>query len=321
MSLCQKPWEYPDHVKKQHFYDLITPCRSNSTLCSANIDEITDVAIRIGNTYCGLLVPDIAQSLFQDAFYYVDPKSTLGYRLNHMLAVLSFSQGDLKNAEVYWNKLNHSDTLSLRSLSAQVLMKGNEEKRGMELISKYTATLVDRLEMILEREAKIVPIKLPPIPWTIKSILIDILCNIGEYGMKLIGMDSLLDDTTSTINDNALIRIDRKFHNQDQVLGTATAAGGAPNTVLSSKISLLNYLLSEARGLIHKTANIDDIKLASIDFMNIKDMGTQQRFSLAVGLAKLGLFDLSLRHVWLSATPWEAPLYLFRAKLVFSTSP
>ena len=27
---------------------------------------------------------------------------------------------------------------------------------------------------------------------------------------------------------------------------------------------------------------------------------------------------MSLRHVWLSATPWEAPLYLLRAKLVFA---
>ena len=32
----------------------------------------------------------------------------------------------------------------------------------------------------------------------------------------------------------------------------------------------------------------------------------------------LGLFDLSLRHVWLSAAPWESPLYLLRAKLIFS---
>ena len=37
-----------------------------------------------------------------------------------------------------------------------------------------------------------------------------------------------------------------------------------------------------------------------------------------MGLAKLGLFDLSLRHVSLSATPWEGPLFRLRARLVFS---
>ena len=42
-----------------------------------------------------------------------------------------------------------------------------------------------------------------------------------------------------------------------------------------------------------------------------------KRFRLGVGLAKLGLFDLSMRHVSLSATPWEAPLYRLRARLMF----
>ena len=36
-----------------------------------------------------------------------------------------------------------------------------------------------------------------------------------------------------------------------------------------------------------------------------------------MGLAKLGLFDLSLKHVSISATPWENPLYRFRARLSF----
>lgn len=50
---------------------------------------------------------------------------------------------------------------------------------------------------------------------------------------------------------------------------------------------------------------------------DIRPLEAKLRFRLGVGLAKLGLFDLSLRHVSLSATPWEAPLYRLRAKLVF----
>ena len=36
-----------------------------------------------------------------------------------------------------------------------------------------------------------------------------------------------------------------------------------------------------------------------------------------MGLAKLGLYDLSLQHVWLAATPWDPPLYRLRAQLLF----
>lgn len=78
---------------------------------------------------------------------------------------------------------------------------------------------------------------------------------------------------------------------------------------------LLNILLSEAQGGVRITVKISDLVLAASD---IRVLDARQRFRLGVGLAKLGLFDLSLRHVSLSATPWEAPLYRFRAKLVFS---
>ena len=47
-------------------------------------------------------------------------------------------------------------------------------------------------------------------------------------------------------------------------------------------------------------------------------LDTKFRFQLGVGLAKLGLFELSLAHVSVSASPWELPLYRFRAYLVFS---
>eukprot|EP01042_Synura_sphagnicola_P004974 gene4974-6337_t len=49
----------------------------------------------------------------------------------------------------------------------------------------------------------------------------------------------------------------------------------------------------------------------------LPDIDASFRFKLGVGLAKLGMFDLSLRHVSKSVTPWEAPLYRLRAKLIF----
>jgi hypothetical protein len=78
---------------------------------------------------------------------------------------------------------------------------------------------------------------------------------------------------------------------------------------------MLGLILSEAQGRVRIPAYLSDISLSASD---IRSLDARQRFRLGVGLAKLGLYDLSLRHVSLSATPWESPLYRLRAKLVFS---
>ena len=80
---------------------------------------------------------------------------------------------------------------------------------------------------------------------------------------------------------------------------------------------LLNLLLGEAQGSIRNNRiPMHDLILSGTDIRPYLD--AKQRFRLGVGLAKLGLFDLSLKHVWLAASPWEAPIYRLRAKLVFS---
>lgn len=75
----------------------------------------------------------------------------------------------------------------------------------------------------------------------------------------------------------------------------------------------LNMLLSEAQGVVRASLRLSDLTLAS---SGVKSMDAKQRFRLGVALSKIGLFELSLRHVSLSATPWEAPLYRLRAKLI-----
>lgn len=78
---------------------------------------------------------------------------------------------------------------------------------------------------------------------------------------------------------------------------------------------LLSFLLSETQGGIRTNTKLVDLTLAMTD---LKGFDEKFRFRLGVGLAKLGLHDLSLRHVGLAATPWESPLYRLRAKLVFA---
>lgn len=78
----------------------------------------------------------------------------------------------------------------------------------------------------------------------------------------------------------------------------------------------LAFYLSETQGGIRVTTKLPDLALL---YHKIQPMSEKIRFRLGVGLSKLGLHDLSLRHVGLSALPWEAPLYRLRAKLVFSS--
>ncbi|RYH16393.1 hypothetical protein EON65_30175 [archaeon] len=81
--------------------------------------------------------------------------------------------------------------------------------------------------------------------------------------------------------------------------------------------AILGWLLSEAQGGVRLTFKLNtDLSFLSIPTLPRFD--EKLRFRLGIGLTKLGLYDLSLRHVGLAATPWESPLYRLRAKLVFS---
>ena len=314
----QKHFEFPDHALKPTLLHHLRSCHQNAEYCTKNMETIVDLAAHIVNDYSGLLLPDIGQSLIQEAFYHIDPNSHLGYRLNHILAVLAFSQGDVPGAEFYWQAgaINDTDIISMRSLSAQILMKGNEEKRGTELLLEYTSLLSSRFEGLLRKAATPTPRQLQlqqskadvlkkkkasSIGSSIKSFIVDYLCTLGDFVLSLGSLGRGDGNGASTEDDSKALL----------VLSNNTRSQPTEKT----KLLLLDLLLSEAQGGIRKNARISDVHLGFVDF---PEMDTQQRFRLAVGLAKLGLFDLSLRHVWLSATPWEAPLYLFRAKLVFS---
>lgn len=83
---------------------------------------------------------------------------------------------------------------------------------------------------------------------------------------------------------------------------------------------ILGFLFQEAEGLnMRINSKFDDVLFSVTDIRPQSLMHDSRfRFYLGVGLAKLGMFELSLGHMITSATPWEAALYRFRAQLVFS---
>ena len=50
------------------------------------------------------------------------------------------------------------------------------------------------------------------------------------------------------------------------------------------------------KSVVRLAIPLTDLRLCVMD---IRDLDARQRFRLGVGLAKLGLFDLSLKHVWM----------------------
>eukprot|EP01038_Epipyxis_sp_PR26KG_P012408 gene12408-16641_t len=140
-------------------------------------------------------------------------------------------------------------------------------------------------------------------------------------GSESQGIQLMLNYTNSLRNRFIELTDLRSYDNSSLTFDTSASKVNASEFSVrtsSSSLSedlLLEILLNEANGAIRATAKLSDL---SLSFSEIRIMDAKLRFRLGVGLAKLGLFDLSLRHVWLAATPWEAPLYKLRAKLVFS---
>lgn len=105
------------------------------------------------------------------------------------------------------------------------------------------------------------------------------------------------------------------------VLDTANYSNETSPADASSSISdkeseelLVTILLGEAFGGIRVNPRLSDVSLPPTAFGPLE---ASVHFRLGVGLAKLGMFDLSVKHVSLSATPWEAPLYRLRSQLSF----
>ena len=136
---------------KKEFMSKLNQCLMNEGWCDEHADSIVDYAIKITNDLAGLLMPDVAQSLFTDAYFHVHPNSTLGTKFNHIVGTLAFSQGDMGVAEKYWVGYNRTELVSARSLAAQVLIKGSEEKRGLRLMSDYINLMTTKFQNLLEK--------------------------------------------------------------------------------------------------------------------------------------------------------------------------
>ena len=131
-------------------------------------------------------------------------------------------------------------------------------------------------------------------------------------GNEVIGM-SMLSNYTNIIGNKFISILDNGNIPHQPYNQTASKSKSVMSDI--SEDFFLSFLFSEAQGILYKSRlPLSDLILAVTD---LRPIDAALRFRLGVGLAKLGLFDLSLKHVSISATPWENPLYRLRARLSF----
>jgi hypothetical protein len=82
------------HPLIEILFDELGKCRLDSSYCDENYVKILKVCVNIANDHASLLLYSEAQDIFKEVFYYIEPNTMIGQRVNHILAVLSFSQGN-----------------------------------------------------------------------------------------------------------------------------------------------------------------------------------------------------------------------------------
>ena len=237
----------------------IKECALDAGYCDRNFANITALCAKLANDYSFLLLHDVVQSMFIDAFFTISPDSRLGKKISHMRASLAYSVGDFVEAHRQWQYMNDSDLVALRSWAAQEIVSGNELS-GLHSMRRYKNMMSNRLQ----------------------SIVLD-----------SIDPDIYMVNSTQHMN---------------------SSSSGSHLSEKESDELVVSILLGEAFGGIRVNPKLADISLPPSAFGSLE---ASVHFRLGVGLAKLGMYDLSVKHVSLSATPWEAPLYRLRSQLAF----
>ena len=101
-----------EHPHSPELLQLVRECSQNALYCEEfqQLQKVNSLAAKITNQHAALLISDHAKTLFQDIFYYLDPQrsSRLSSKVCHILFVLSFALGDLKQVTLRSFGLNHT---------------------------------------------------------------------------------------------------------------------------------------------------------------------------------------------------------------------
>ena len=270
----------PSHHLSEELLLELAYSSHNFSYCEKRSGVVSSLAARVTNDYSVLHLHDDIRTVLVKALSRLDADCTTHSRIAYILSVMSFSQGVVGEAEKYYALQNPTDLVFQRAQAAQVMI-GKDETEGIALMIKYTSQLSRRLITLFHEETNDA----------------GIVAKKKKKNARMINTDVGEDnDAPPSSSSSTLPTVVRSPSNEE------------------SEDMLLSLLMTEAQGAIRGTSKLADLVLSTTD---IRPLDARQRFRLGVGLAKLGLFELSLRHVSLSATPWEAPLYRLRAKLVF----
>ena len=84
-----------NHYLTNEMFSELSRCNSDPAYCEDNYHNLTTMFAKIANDHAYLLLHDIAQSIFMEAFFTISPYSRLGKKISHIRSSLAFSQGDV----------------------------------------------------------------------------------------------------------------------------------------------------------------------------------------------------------------------------------
>lgn len=95
-----------EHPHSPELLQLVRECYQNALHCEEfqQLQKVYALAAKITNQHAALLITDHARSLFQDIHMYLDPQrsSKLSAKVCHILYVISFALGDLKQVYIFF---------------------------------------------------------------------------------------------------------------------------------------------------------------------------------------------------------------------------
>lgn len=133
------------------------------------------------------------------------------------------------------------------------------------------------------------------------------LARISQYG-------SLLYNRLQKVMSSVLIRDDLDLAPFIQNSSTDRASNATIGNGKEAEETLLSLLLAEAYGGIRIGPKFNEYTLSGL---TVKSLDASLHFRLGIGLSKLGLYDVAMKHISTAATPWETPLYRLRSQLTF----
>lgn len=93
---------YPHHPLLLDLMEHAYKCKDNPSYCDDNYEAVVLLAVKVSNEHTNILQHDSVRTSLNELFELINPASMMGRKINHICAMLHFSQGNIEKANKIW---------------------------------------------------------------------------------------------------------------------------------------------------------------------------------------------------------------------------